>query len=398
MRIQTLAAIAVLAMIGCSQAPTAPTNGRMVVSASAESVAAGVPVTITATVRDEAGKPVEGISVRFTGSLGTFSPEDGFTAANGAVSSQFTATGSGFATITALSGNLRSDNSVVVRVGDVAVERLTLRAEPGGLPASGGVATIVASVLDSAGAGMPNVSVRFSADRGQLSHSTATTNGAGEARVSVTATSTARITANTANRMAELTLPVAQPPSVSVTCGAPGVGVAVVCAVSILASSDVRTVTVNWGDGSPEEVFAGFINRALSHTFWQPHYVTVTVRATDQAGLTGTGTASLTVVPTTTTGFALTTGSARGIIEELIAYVVTPPNRPAVPVANVTVDLGNGDVRNLGAITGQANLVTKYYSTGRYTATATMVDQAGQRVTSSQTIIICPQATPQCNP
>jgi PKD repeat protein len=68
----------------------------------------------------------------------------------------------------------------------------------------------------------------------------------------------------------------------------------------------------------------------------------------------------------------------------LVGLPVTVTVTPSVPtganaVQNVSVDLGDGTVRNLGAITTAVSLQHTYARASSYTVTATVVDSTGQR-------------------
>jgi hypothetical protein len=70
------------------------------------------------------------------------------------------------------------------------------------------------------------------------------------------------------------------------------------------------------------------------------------------------------------------------------AFTVTPATTAAFPIQNVTVDLGDGDTRNLGQITGPTSFTKAYASEGGFTVTATVTDTNGQRGSSSCAVVV----------
>ena len=63
-----------------------------------------------------------------------------------------------------------------------------------------------------------------------------------------------------------------------------------------------------------------------------------------------------------------------------------PANAPAV--RDVTVDFGDESEASLGALTGRASVAHVYEDEGSYIVTATVLDAAGRRHTSSIGIVV----------
>lgn len=109
--------VAMMFAVGCSSSPTAPTNARIALSIAKADLPVSGTTTVTATVQSSGGAPLNGVLVTFSGSLGTLTPSEAYTA-NGVATATYTATSAGVGAISALSGSATSER-VQVRIGDL---------------------------------------------------------------------------------------------------------------------------------------------------------------------------------------------------------------------------------------------------------------------------------------
>ena len=182
---------------GCDKVPlTAPTDSTLTVSASANVLPLGGSAEVSAYVAEDGGTQVQnGTVVRFTTNLGRVDPVEVQTR-NGIARTTFLAGDvSGLADIKATSGGIvgggeTATNIVRITVGAAAVETVTLSANPGSVPATGGTVELVASVLSVNGAALPGVPVSFTTSAGTLAASRVVTDAAGEAKTSLSVTLT----------------------------------------------------------------------------------------------------------------------------------------------------------------------------------------------------------------
>lgn len=186
-----LALAAMAATGGCEQAlQVAPSSSVLVLTAPTAAVGLNTPVTITATLTDSAGKAVaDGTLVTFSSSLGQLHPIDARSANGRATTVLNTGNSSGLATVTAVSGGA-SSNALTVRVGTLP-SRITIS-----VSTSGSVATIVATVLDTANAPVPGAPVTFTASSGTLGYPALTTDQFGRATTTLFGTYEAVVTAD----------------------------------------------------------------------------------------------------------------------------------------------------------------------------------------------------------
>lgn len=198
--------LAVLAA-GCDKVPlTAPSNSTLTISSSALVLPTGGTATLTATVIEPAGTPVQnGTTVRFTTTLGHVEPAEVQTR-NGIATATFVAGDvSGTADVRATSGaiggstgtgnNTTATNQVQIAIGAAAVDAVIVRSSAGSVPATGGTVTIIAVVNGVGGRPLAGIPVSFSTTAGTLSHSRETTDGNGEAQTRLTTDANATVTA-----------------------------------------------------------------------------------------------------------------------------------------------------------------------------------------------------------
>jgi PKD repeat protein len=297
--VRAMLSVTVLAALAaCDKVPlTAPTESTITLYANGTSVPLNGGVDVIATVIEDAGTPVQnGTVVTFTTTLGRFEPAEARTN-GGKATARLVADGrSGTATVFATSGAARSEE-LTLPVGGAAAESIILRATPSTVSGTGGTVQIVATVRDEGGNGLSGVLVSFSADAGQLSNGSATTDGNGEARVSLRTARTTRVTANAGAQSGEITINYIASPTVSVTVTptAPTAGQTVVFNITVTPPSDgapIESIGINFGDGSGANNL-GASSTSVAHVYSSSGTYTVTVRVRD---VTGQETEQVTIV------------------------------------------------------------------------------------------------------
>jgi adhesin/invasin len=291
--------------LGCDKMElTAPTASTITVSVPAKVLGLGDTTQVSALVIEEVGTPVHnGTTVRFSTSLGRLDPPEAQTR-NGVATTTFHAGSvSGIARIRAVSGAATSEdasNVVEVTIGAAAASAVALSATPSTVPATGGSVTLTATVVDESGNRMANVPVIFSTTAGTLSSGSALTDATGTATVQLTTDRSATVTARAGNVTATAAITVATPPglTLTVTPAAPTAGVPLLLniTVTVSAGNPVPTLTVDWGDGSTEELGIVSGSRGVAHTYNNPGTYVITVSATADGNTTRTSTTA-TVLP-----------------------------------------------------------------------------------------------------
>jgi PKD repeat protein len=312
---------------------------------------AGLPVSFTfAVAAGSAGAAVRSAVVDFgdggSQTLGT----------NGTTVASHTYARAGSYTVTATATDAAGETTVAtlgVTVAEPAASRVEVFATPASLPSGGGIAQILGIAYDGSGNRLPSVQMSFSTTTGTLSSNTVTTDGAGEARVLLTTTLEATVTATvvTAGDKAvtgtvKVTLRSAPTVGIVVGTATPTAGQPVSFTFNVTAGTGgaaVRTAVVSFGDGSGQTLSTTGTTVA-SHTYAQAGSYTVTATATDAAGESGVATAGVVVAEATPINVVLSHSPASPTTYSTVTFTtaVTPTT---APVARYEWDFGDGGTR-----------------------------------------------------
>ncbi|MBI3048347.1 MAG: Ig-like domain-containing protein, partial [Acidobacteria bacterium] len=265
---------------------------------------------VTASVVEEAGTPVQnGTTVRFSASLGRVDPVEVQTRNGLAITTFFAMNTSGVARITATSGGATGGgddtNVLEITIGAAAVNTITLRASPGSVAPGGGTVELIATVVGENGRALEGIGVTFNTDQGTFSATTALTDPNGQARVTLTTTQKATVSATAGTKTSSnVTVDLRSGPIVTITC-APTSGTGNCSSVQASAanntasvlftiekasgSSTLRTVTLDFGDGGSEPLGNLGGKATVVHTYNGPsdntsRTYTATVSAVDING------------------------------------------------------------------------------------------------------------------
>jgi hypothetical protein len=254
----------------CDKAPLLAPNGTVIfLTLGSSSVAPTGSVEVIAVLLEQgttstggtggtstpsAGTPVHnGTVVSFTSSIGRIEPAEARTE-NGRVTVRFIGDGrSGAAKIVAYSGGARTEETL--NVGSAAAERVTVSASAVG--SSGGTSTITARVEDVSGNPLSGVPVQFSTTRGTLSATSANTDAAGIATVTLTTTVEATVTATAGSKSGTATVTPATRSGLAISIPTTVVASAPAQFTFTLSNAaGVRNVRVNFGDGTVRDLGA----------------------------------------------------------------------------------------------------------------------------------------------
>lgn len=386
-----LATLGVLCLIAastaCDKVPLlAPTQSTITLTVNTTSVPANGTATVIASVTEQAGTPAQnGTVVTFTSSFGTIEPAEARTEGGKATVLFHAGTRSGTASIAAFSGATRAE-AVELLVGGAAAERITVRVEPGAVPQTGGTVQVIAVVTDVAGNPLPGAPVVFSADNGTLAANSGVTDDNGRVETSLTTNRETVVTATVAAHEATATVRSVSLPTVTITSAttAPSVGAPVVFTITpatATTGNPIRQVTIDWGDGSTDNLGAISGATSISHIFSSGGSFTVTATATDVTGLVGTTSTvvvlqrNVPVVTLTATPNPVAAGSS-------VSFGVSAqPALGAPPIQSVQVSI-NGETVFTG-VAGTGTFTRVFNTAGSYTAVATATDLGGTTATAS---------------
>ena len=387
-----LVAVAV-ATSACDKAPLLAPGGTVIyLTAGSSSVGAAGSVDIIAVLVEQgtaasddststsaSGTPVHnGTLVSFTTNIGRIEPAEAQTE-NGRAVVKFIGDGrSGAATILAYSGGARSEISL--NVGGAAAETIALSATP--LSSSGGASTIRATVQDTSGNPLAGVAVQFTATTGTLSATSAVTNDAGVATVTLTSTTESAVTATVGSKTASFTVTPATrsgltiTPPTTITASSPAV-----FTIGVTSGSNVKNVRVNWGDGSAINLGAISSSTSVQHTYGDGGNYTVTGTATMSDNSTeptvstsvSVGEFSVSISSTNNTPSAGSSVTFTG---------ATVPN--TTQVDEYRWDFGDGT-----SATTTGTTVSKVYTVpGTYTVTLTVVPVTGGSRSNNTVVVV----------
>lgn len=393
----------------CEKVPLlAPSLTTITLSAASTIVQTNGSTEIRATLLEQSGTPVQnGTTVTFSTTLGTIEPREARTL-NGTATVRFVATGqSGEAEIRAASGGAKpadtANPSIKIKVGAAAASRIQLNASPNRVGASGGTATITATVSDTSGNPLAEVPVTFSSDAGTLSSSVATTSSTGVAQVTLstnrraTVTATTGATTGTAAVSGTVVVNVTslQTLTIAVITPSPVEDQPVVFTITVGSASDttdpLQSVVVNFGDGT--SISLGGLTAGVtsaSHVYSSDGSYTVTATGTGFSGDTTSASAIVTVIPRPPITLTLSANPTSAAVAANITFTVTAPTTGTL-ARNVTLNFGDGSTVSLGAITASNSVVHAYAAAGTYTVRATATDTLGGSSTVSTQVVITPR-------
>jgi PKD repeat protein len=372
------------ALAACDKVPlTAPTESTITLYANGNSVPLNGGVDVIATVIEDAGTPVQnGTVVTFTTTLGRFEPAEARTNGGKATARLMADGRSGTATVFATSGGAKSEE-LTLPVGGAAAESIVLRATPSTVSGTGGTVQIVATVRDEGGNGLPGVLVSFSADAGQLSNGSATTDANGEARVSLTTARTTQVTANAGAQSGQITINYIASPTVSVTVTptTPVAGEPVVFAITVTPPADgapIQSITVDFDDGTSLNV--GSSSTSVAHVYTRGGTYTVTVEVRDVMGQTTEQVVVIVVQGVVNVSLSATPDTITAPAEVTFAASVS-----GATAATYRWDFGDGSP----AMSGTASTIKHTYtSAGTKTATVTVTTTDGSSGTAQATVTV----------
>jgi PKD repeat protein len=334
--------------------------------------------------------------VTFTSSFGTIDPVEARTEGGKATVRFIASTQSGTARIGAFSGATRA-TEVEVLVGGAAAARIILRADPQTIPATGGTADVVATVLDASGNPLRGVPVTFTTSAGQLSVGQSVTDTNGEARTTLTAPRTATVTATAGGQSATVEVTAASP-AVTITAPTAGLEAGVAATFTITpvtgaGANGIRDVVVDFGDGTaPTRLGAISGATPVAHVFPRAGVYTVRATVTDTQGIQGTSSIVVNVneqssVPVTLTATPNPVSIGNALQQGLVSFSASAGGLgSSASVQSYDWSFGDGQ----GAVTTGSSTNHRYTAPGNYTATVTVRTTTGTSGFTQLTVWVNP--------
>jgi len=413
----SLGILAMLVAISCDRVPLlAPTESTVTVDAGSRVVETGGSTSVSAMVIEQSGTPVQnGTVVRFTTTLGRLEPVEAQTRNGVATTTFFAGNDSGVAEVRATSGGAggtstttpstgnggttppttttpttTNSNVVLISVGAGAVDTVTVRANPSSVSTSAGATvSVIATVVGTGGRLLANIPVSFSATRGTLSATTASTDAQGEARVTLNTNGDTDISVAAGTKTATTKITGVPGPSVSLTCST-GTGQSAGTCASVTVgqpvtftaqraqgSGNITSATLDFGDNSSVNLGTLSSSATIPHSYAEAGTYTARLTGTD-----GSGESSTAVQVVIVTAAATATVSAT---------VTTPPRgvtataTTSVQATSYSFNWGDGQPNTTGA---SPTAQHTYTGAGNWGITMTATLSSGATVTATTFVTV----------
>jgi prepilin-type N-terminal cleavage/methylation domain-containing protein len=409
----SLGMLLVVVAASCDKVPLlAPTNSTVTIDAGTRVLPTGGSTTVTATVIESSGTPVQnGTTVRFTTTLGRVDPVEAQTRNGMATTTFFAGDDSGIAEVRATSGGAggsgttttppsngngngtttppttttSTSNVVQISVGAGAVDTVTVRANPSTVSTgAGGTVSVIATVVGTGGRLLSGIPVSFSASRGTLSSTSATTDAQGEARVTLTTNGDTDISVAAGAKTATTKVTGVAGPAVSLTCT---VGNATNCATASVGqaviftaqraqgSGNLTSAVLDFGDGASVNLGTLSSPATAPHTYTQAGTYTARLTGTDASGESSSTVQVVQVTPVTATlslsKSGLTVTATATVTGTVTQYQWSWGETPPVVTTTTTVSTSH-----------------TYAVAGQYDVVVTATLQGGQTITANATIVV----------
>ena len=383
----------------CQKVPLlAPTGSSIVLSAAATTLPVNGSTDLIAQVLESGGTPPQdGTLVTFTTTLGTIQPSAAETS-GGRVTVRFLAgTTSGTANIIASSGGatITADKAVKILIGGAAVDSVQLSASAATLPPSGGTVTLTAFALDVSGNLLPGVPISFSTTAGQLSASIVNSDQNGFATVTLQTTRRADVIAFVGAKGAKVSIELTTGPGITLSAPSPAsptVGQTVTFTITLAVpganGAAVRSVIMDFGDGSPTLSTGIAASTPVTHVYNSPNTYTAKATATDVNGEQSTAVSTVTVnAPGKPTVRVSVTKQQDPPGSVFTVTVDATPSVTGLTIQDLFINFGDGQTVDLGA---QASAVVPhvYQTAATYKITATARDSGGGVGEASTLLIV----------
>jgi hypothetical protein len=349
----------------------------------------------------------DGTRVTFSATLGRVEPADVETRGGMATTTFVAGSASGTAQVRAISGaatgsggtgeNQTAGNVVEIVIGGAATTVVTVSASPSRVGPSGGTVTILATALDAAGNRLVGVPISFSTDVGRLSASSALSDGAGEARVTLTTDRQAVVTARAGGQNASVTVTVGTAGSVTLTppSANPIAGVAFTLTV-VAPTGTTPRVQVNWGDGTSDDLGIVSGERRVAHTYRSAGSYTITATATADGESFATS-VGVTVNPPAPIGVSLAaTGTPAKCSPMTFTATVTGADA-SNPIIEYRWRVASTAAADEFSTTTTGNTLTRVFREAGTKSVSVTAVAADGRTGSGQTEIVIPASTTTCS-
>ena len=385
-----LGTLTVLLLAGaCQKVPLlAPTGSSINLTATATTLPINGSTNLIAQVLESGGTPPQnGTLVTFTTTLGTIQPAEAETNGGRVVVKFLAGSTSGTANIIASSGGatITADKAIKILIGGAAVDNVSLTASSSTVPPAGGTVTLTAAANDASGNRLSGVPVSFSASAGTLSAPVVNTDQNGVAVTTLSTSRKATVNATAGSKKSpDVVIDVNTGPAISLsapTPASPTVGQTVTFTITLAvpgaSGAAVRSVIVDFGDGSPTQSTGLAATTPVSHVYTSPGTYTAKATATDVNGEQSIATSAVTIGDRGKPTVAVTAAKQGDPPGSVFTITITAtPSATGLTIQDLFINFGDGQSRDLGA-QATATVAHIYSRADTYTITATARDSGG---------------------
>jgi PKD repeat protein len=178
------------------------------------------------------------------------------------------------------------------------------------------------------------------------------------------------------------------PPSTPPSVGLPATFTFAVTAAAANGSA-VRDLSVNWGDGTTQDLGQVSGTATATHVFRNPGTYVITATVLDASGNSTTVSTSTTVIPVPRPTIIITPSPVPGKVntQTNLQIQVTLPS--GISVQDLSINFGDGQSADLGGATS-ASVPHVYTTQGTFTVTVTVLDTTGQTTTGTTAVSVGP--------
>jgi len=151
----------------------------------------------------------------------------------------------------------------------------------------------------------------------------------------------------------------------------------------------VRSLTVNWGDGTDQDLGAVSTNATVTHVYRSAGTYNLTAVLTDASGNVVTQQTSVSVIPVPRPTIIITPSPVPGKVNTQTTLNIQVTLPTGISVQDLAINFGDGQTADLGGA-NSASVPHVYTTTGTFTVTVTVTDTSGQTTVGTTAISIGP--------
>ena len=178
------------------------------------------------------------------------------------------------------------------------------------------------------------------------------------------------------------------PPATPPSAGLPAQFTFTVTPAAATSGSAVRSLTVTWGDGSPDQPL-GAVSGAqiVSHVYTRAGTYVVSATVTDASGNSNTAQTAVVVIPVPRPTIIITYSPVPAHQNTATTFSIQITFAAGIGAVDTSITFGDGQSADLGGAT-TASEPHVYATTGAFTVTVTVTDTSGQTTLGTTSVSV----------